>query len=118
MGGDAGDGYFIKPTAFESLPEDSRVVKEEVFGPVVVINTFKAEAEAIAKANDNEHGLYVAIFTKDLDRAVRVSKLLQAGAVGVNYANPNFARDMPYGGYKMKDIGRREEMNSLNYFLG
>jgi aldehyde dehydrogenase (NAD+) len=117
MGGDAGNGYFIKPTVFESVPEDSRIMKEEVFGPVVVINSFKTEEEAIKKANASEFGLYASVFTKDLDRAVRTSKLLEAGTVGVNTTSPNVAKDMLFGGYKMSGIGREGFMHSLDNFL-
>ncbi|KAL4779599.1 aldehyde dehydrogenase domain-containing protein [Aspergillus varians] len=117
MGGDAGDGCFIKPTVFENVPEDSRIVKEEVFGPVVVINTFKTESEAIEKANASEFGLYASVFTKDLERAVRASKLLEAGTVGVNCTSPSVAKDMPFGGYKMSGIGREGYMHSLDGFL-
>ncbi|KAL4752332.1 hypothetical protein BDW72DRAFT_192081 [Aspergillus terricola var. indicus] len=117
MGGDAGNGYFIKPTVFESVPEDSRIVKEEVFGPVVVINTFKTEEEAIKKANATEFGLYASVLTKDLGRAVRTSKLLEAGTVGINTTSPNVAKDMPFGGYKMSGIGRECFMHSLDNFL-
>ncbi|KAL3432414.1 betaine-aldehyde dehydrogenase [Aspergillus tetrazonus] len=116
MGGDAGNGYFIKPTVFEGVPEDSRIVKEEVFGPVVVINTLKTE-EAIKKANASEFGLYASVFTMDLDRAVRTSKLLEAGTVGVNTTSPNVAKDMPFGGYKMSGVGREGFMHSLDNFL-
>ncbi|KAL4881270.1 Aldehyde/histidinol dehydrogenase [Aspergillus karnatakaensis] len=117
MGGDGDDGYFIKPTVFQDVPEDSRLVKEEVFGPVVVINTFKREEEAIEKANASELGLYASVFTKDLDRAVRTSKLLEAGTVGVNCTSPSTAKDMPFGGYKMSGIGREGFMHSLDSFL-
>ncbi|KAL4929489.1 aldehyde dehydrogenase family protein [Aspergillus undulatus] len=117
MGGDAKDGLFIRPTVFENVPEDSRIVKEEVFGPVVVINTFKTEAEAIEKANATEFGLYASVFTKDLDRAVRASKLLEAGTVGVNCTSPSKLNDLPFGGYKMSGIGREGYMHSLDAFL-
>jgi aldehyde dehydrogenase (NAD+) len=92
-------------------------VKEEVFGPVVVVNTFKKEEEAIEKANSSEFGLYASVFTKDLDRAVRTSKLLEAGTVGVNCTSPSAAMDMPFGGYKKSGIGREGFMHSLDNFL-
>lgn len=117
LGGDGGDGYFVKPTVFEDVPEDSRIMKEEVFGPVVVINTFKTEEEAIEKANNTEFGLYASVFTKDIDRAVRTSKLLEAGTVGVNCTSPTVARDMPFGGFKMSGVGREGYMHSLDNYL-
>ena len=117
MGGDAGNGLFIKPTVFENVPEDARILKEEIFGPVVVINTFKTEEEAIEKANATEFGLYASVFTKDIDRAVRASKLLEAGTVGVNCTSPFKLNDLPFGGYKMSGIGREGYMHSLDAFL-
>ncbi|KAE8354056.1 aldehyde dehydrogenase domain-containing protein [Aspergillus coremiiformis] len=116
LGGDGGNG-FIKPTIFENVPEDSRLMKEEVFGPVVTINTFNTEEEAIARANDSEFGLYASVFTKDLDRAVRVSKLLEAGTVGVNCTSPTGAGDMPFGGYKQSGLGREGFLSGLDSFL-
>jgi acyl-CoA reductase-like NAD-dependent aldehyde dehydrogenase len=61
------NGYFIPPTIFTGTPEDSQMMKEEVFGPVVNINIFKTEEEVMAKANDTEYGLYAAVFTKNID---------------------------------------------------
>ncbi|KAL4896679.1 aldehyde dehydrogenase domain-containing protein [Aspergillus ambiguus] len=117
LGGDGGDGYFVKPTVFENVPEDSRIMKEEVFGPVVVINTFKTEEEVIEKANCTEFGLYASVFTKNIDRAVRTSKLLEAGTVGVNCTSPTISPDMPFGGYKMSGVGREGYMHSLDNYL-
>ncbi|KAE8383670.1 aldehyde dehydrogenase domain-containing protein [Aspergillus bertholletiae] len=116
MGGDGGNG-FIKPTVFENLPDDSRIMKEEVFGPVVTINTFKTEEEAIERANASEFGLYASVFTKDIDRAVRLSKLLEAGTVGVNCTSPTIVRDMPFGGYKQSGLGREGLLSGLDSYL-
>ncbi|KAJ5246112.1 hypothetical protein N7468_001095 [Penicillium chermesinum] len=117
LGGDTNNGYFVTPTVFEGLPEDSRLVKEEIFGPVVVLNTFKEEAEAIHKANDTEFGLYASVFTKDLDRAVRVSRALQAGLVGVNCTAATQTKDAAFGGYKRSGIGREGLLYSIENFL-
>lgn len=116
LGGDAENGFFVKPTIFEDVPEESRLMREEIFGPVVAINTFKTEAEAIEKANDTEFGLY-AVFTKDLDRAVRVSRALEAGTVGVNCTSPTNASDAAFGGYKMSGSGREGMLYSLQNFV-
>ncbi|PYI36440.1 betaine-aldehyde dehydrogenase [Aspergillus indologenus CBS 114.80] len=117
LGGDAKDGNFIKPTVFEEVPEESQIMKEEVFGPVVVINTFGKEDETIAKANHSEFGLYASVFTKNIDRAMRVSKLLEAGTVGVNCTSPSMAKDMPFGGWKGSGIGREGYLHSMDSYL-
>lgn len=92
-------------------------MKEEVFGPVVVINTFKTKEEAIAKANDTEYGLYAAVFTKNIDRAIRVSKLIEAGVVAVNCTSPTTGKDMPSGGFKSSGVGRKGLKCSLDNYL-
>lgn len=90
MGGDrASEGkLWVPPTAFLNTPEDARIMKEEVFGPVVNINTFHSEQEVIDKANDTEFGLYASVFTKNIDRAMRFAKALEAGTVGINCTSP------------------------------
>ncbi|KAJ5551582.1 hypothetical protein N7535_000473 [Penicillium sp. DV-2018c] len=117
LGGIANDGFFVPPTIFEGVPEDSRLMREEVFGPVVVINTFSTEAEAIEKANNSDFGLFAAVFTKDLDRAIRLAKALDAGTVGVNCTSPANAKDASYGGMKMSGNGREGLLCSLDNFL-
>lgn len=121
MGGnvaaDPTKGYFVEPTVYFDVPEDEKTQKEEVFGPYVNINTFTTEAEAIAKANDTEYGLYASVYTKDLSRAMRVSKALESGAVGVNCTSPTNANDMPFGGYKGSGQGREGYGYSLDEYL-
>ncbi|CAG8948874.1 hypothetical protein HYFRA_00001997 [Hymenoscyphus fraxineus] len=112
------DGYFIKPTIILDTPEDSRIMKEEVFGPVVNINIFKTEEEALKKANDSEYGLYASVFTQNIERAMRVAKGLEAGTVGVNCSSPTTGADTPFGGYKGSGIGREGiPYHSLDFFL-
>ncbi|KAJ9626184.1 hypothetical protein H2203_003816 [Taxawa tesnikishii (nom. ined.)] len=86
LGDEQGDegSLTVAPTVFTNAPEGSRIMKEEVFGPVVVINTFRSEEEVLKKANDTEYGLYASVYTKDLDRAMRCAKALESGYVGVN----------------------------------
>lgn len=111
-------GYFIEPTVFTNTPEDATIMKEEVFGPVVNINVFKTEEEVLAKANDTEYGLYAAVYTKNIDRALRFAKGLESGTVGVNCTSPAIGKDMPFGGYKSSGVGREgEPAYSLNNFL-
>jgi aldehyde dehydrogenase (NAD+) len=111
------NGYFIEPTVFVDTPEDARVMKEEIFGPVVNVNTFETEAEIIGKANATEFGLYASVFTKDLDRAVRLAKALESGYVAINCSSPTVAPDLPFGGYKLSGQGREGWLRSIDNFL-
>jgi aldehyde dehydrogenase (NAD+) len=107
----------VHPVIFTDEPEDSRIMKEEIFGPVVVINTFKTEDEVIAKANDTEFGLYASLWTKDLERGLRVSNKLESGMVGVNCASPTGSWDLPFGGWKGSGTGRESLLESMEHFL-
>lgn len=111
------EGFFIHPTIFLKTDESAKIMKEEVFGPIVNINTFRTEQEAIAKANDTEFGLYAAVYTKNIDRAMRVARALEAGTVGVNCTSPTGARDMPFGGYKTSGVGREGFTVSIDNYL-
>ncbi|KAI1866180.1 uncharacterized protein JN550_007869 [Neoarthrinium moseri] len=108
---------FVAPVVFLQQPEDSKVMKEEIFGPVVCINTFETEEEALRIANDTEYGLYAAVYTNDIDRAMRCAKALEAGMVGVNCTSPSGAWDMPFGGYKQSGVGRESLLMSMDDWL-
>lgn len=108
---------FINPVIFLDQPENSTVMKEEIFGPVVTINIFETEEEVIAKANDSEFGLYAAVFTKDIDRAMRVATKMESGTVGINCTSPNTAHDMPIGGYKGSGYGRESFIHGMDHYL-
>ncbi|KAF2732242.1 Aldedh-domain-containing protein [Polyplosphaeria fusca] len=107
----------VSPVIFTDVPEGSRIIKEEIFGPVVIINTFSSEAEAISKANDTEFGLYAALYTKDLERAIRVGKKLESGMVGVNCTSPTGCWDLPFGGWKGSGTGRESLLESMEHYL-
>lgn len=111
------NGNFISPVVFVDTAENERIMREEVFGPVVNINTFEDEEEVVAMANDTEFGLYAAVYTSDFDRALRLSKTLQAGSVAINCTSPTHAPDMPFGGYKGSGLGREGMTESLDNFL-
>lgn len=99
-GGSWGDrGCFVEPTIFFKPADNAEIVKKEIFGPVVVIDTFKTEEEVLRKANDTEYGLGASVYTKDWDQALRVATKLEAGTVTVNNSMP-FHPSMPFGGYK------------------
>ncbi len=98
-------GLFIPPTVFTDVPRDARVWVEEIFGPVVCINSFETEEEAITVANDSEYGLAAAVFSADLDRCTRISRELRAGIVWTNNCQPSFIQ-APWGGVKKSGFGR------------
>ncbi|MFD1708912.1 aldehyde dehydrogenase family protein [Siminovitchia sediminis] len=98
-------GFFIEPTVFTDVTSDMRIVREEIFGPVVAIQKFKDEAEVIRIANDTEYGLAGAVFSKDQNKAMRVIKKVRAGITWINaYHLTNI--QAPWGGYKQSGIGR------------
>lgn len=99
-GGGRSEGYFIASTILIDVPEDSKIMKDEIFGPVVIINTFTNEDEVMKRANDSEYGSYASVFTKNISRALRIAKRLEAGSVGINCTSPTMAMDMPFGGWK------------------
>ncbi len=98
-------GYYFNPTVVTNMTEESYLVKEEIFGPVVVVQRFKDEDEVIKKANDTAYGLGAAVWTQDISRAFRVSKSLRSGTVWINSYGivPHTA---PFGGYKQSGHGR------------
>lgn len=100
-----GEGYFVPPTIFYDVPTDSRIWKEEIFGPVLCIRTFTTEEEALAISNDSEYGLAAAVFSADLERCQRVAKAFRAGIVWTNCCQPAFIQ-APWGGVKRSGFGR------------
>ncbi|AJP38342.1 AHL_G0015350.mRNA.1.CDS.1 [Saccharomyces cerevisiae] len=98
-------GYFVKPTVFADVKEDMRIVKEEVFGPIVTVSKFSTVDEVIAMANDSQYGLAAGIHTNDINKAVDVSKRVKAGTVWINTYN-NFHQNVPFGGFGQSGIGR------------
>ncbi|KAF5664670.1 aldehyde dehydrogenase [Fusarium denticulatum] len=110
-------GFFIEPTIFLDTDENAKIMKEEIFGPVVNINVIQTEEDAIQKANDTEYGLYAAVYTKNIDRAMRVTQQLNSGYVGINCTSPTTARDLPFGGYKSSGQGREGYLYSMDNFL-
>ncbi|VEF46927.1 aldehyde dehydrogenase [Bacillus freudenreichii] len=98
-------GFFVEPTVFTDVTSDMRIVQEEIFGPVVIIQKFKDEEEAIQLANDTDFGLAGGVFSNDGAKALRVIKKVRAGITWVNTFGPTF-NEAPWGGYKMSGIGR------------
>ncbi|MDQ0201243.1 aldehyde dehydrogenase family protein [Neobacillus ginsengisoli] len=99
------NGYFFEPTIFVDTRPDMRIVQEEIFGPVLVVQKFKDEAEAIQLANDTSYGLAAGVFSQDGAKALRVIKKVRAGITYVNAYNLAY-NEAPWGGYKQSGIGR------------
>ncbi len=109
------NGYFVRPAIFDRCTPGMKIVREEIFGPVVTVQTFRTEAEAVALANDTDYGLAGAVFTSDVSRAVRVVKEIRAGITWVNCYNPTF-NEAPWGGYKRSGIGRELGVHGLEEY--
>jgi succinate-semialdehyde dehydrogenase/glutarate-semialdehyde dehydrogenase len=109
-------GYFYAPTVLADVPATARILQEEVFGPVAPITTFTTEEEGIAAANNTEYGLAAYVFTRDLERAMRVCGSLEAGMVGLNLgviSNPA----APFGGMKASGFGREGGSEGIHEYL-
>jgi len=100
-----GKGFFIKPTIFTHVKPSMKIYREEIFGPFVVITSFKTEQEALELANDTTYGLGSAVFTQDITRGHRIAKKMEAGMVWINSSNDSDYR-IPFGGVKQSGIGR------------
>lgn len=103
--GELANGYFIAPTIFSNTTEDMAIVKEEIFGPVLAVQKFRNEKEAIGMANNSIYGLAGGVFTKDGARGMRVVKKLRAGITWINAYHPTY-NEAPWGGYKQSGFGR------------
>jgi len=114
-GGDFDKGFFIAPTIFADVNNSMRIAKEEIFGPVLCVLKFSTEEEVIKMANDSEFGLGAGVWTKNLSRAMRVSRALQAGTVWVNDYLTSTPGN-PFGGYKKSGIGREVHKLAMQYY--
>lgn len=113
-------GCYVEPTVFLRPKDNARILKEEIFGLVAVIDTFETEEEVLAKANDTEFGLGASIFTKDIGRVLRISPKLEAGTVTVN-STSYLHRTRPFGGWKrmsLPDLWRNQLTVSKESGLG
>lgn len=107
-----GAGYFYPPTLLDGVRPDMRIAGSEVFGPVLSVLTFQSEDEAVAIANGVEFGLTASVYTRDIDRAHRVARAMDAGYVWVNDTSTHFI-GMPFGGVKESGVGREESTEEL-----
>jgi betaine-aldehyde dehydrogenase len=98
-------GWYVEPTIFYDVDNGARIAQEEIFGPVMSVIPFKDEAQALEIANATPYGLAAAVWTRDIFKAFRVVKQLEAGIVWVNHMQPTML-EAPWGGYKMSGFGR------------
>jgi len=108
-------GAYLMPTIFDHVTNDMRIAAEEIFGPVVTVIPFDTEDEAIALANATPYGLSGSVWSRDIGRALRTAKRLQAGVLSVN-SNSSVHTEAPFGGYKMSGIGRELGMHALELY--
>ncbi|HET8894229.1 MAG TPA: aldehyde dehydrogenase family protein [Gaiellaceae bacterium] len=108
-------GFFVAPTVFSDLPAGSSLLEDEIFGPVLVVQRFADEEEAIALANGSEFGLAAGVWTSDVDRAWRVGRAIEAGTVWINTYH-HFYDEAEVGGYRRSGIGRQQGLEGLYEF--
>ncbi len=108
-------GFFVEPAIFDQCRDEMRIVREEIFGPVMCVLAFDDEAEVVARANDTEFGLSAGVFTADLTRAHRVIAQLQAGTCWINHYNVT-PIELPFGGYKSSGLGRENGRAAIEHY--
>ena len=113
--GELAKGAFMKPTILADVTNDMRVAREEIFGPVVCFIRFRDEDEVVRMANDNEYGLGGAVWTRDINRALRVARAIETGRMWINDYN-NLPAHAPFGGYKRSGIGRETHKMMLAHY--
>jgi acyl-CoA reductase-like NAD-dependent aldehyde dehydrogenase len=115
------DGTVVPPTILTNVKHDMKVVADEAFAPLVSVMPFETEEEAIQRTNDSVYGLQAGLFTKDINRAIRVADSLEMGGVWINEASSYRQDNYPYGGVKESGIGREgvkyaiDEMTEMKF---
>lgn len=108
-------GHFVSPAIFADLPPDSSLISDEIFGPVLTVQRFADEAEAVALANASEYGLAAGLWTQNLDRAWRVGRAIRAGTIWINTYH-HFYDEAEVGGFKRSGIGRQQGIEGIHEF--
>jgi acyl-CoA reductase-like NAD-dependent aldehyde dehydrogenase len=108
-------GYYIEPTIFDNVANDMTIAREEIFGPVLSTITFRDEDEALAIANDTMYGLAAAVWTSNIDKALKAARALRAGSVWVNCFDGGDITT-PFGGFKQSGFGRDKSLHAMDKF--
>jgi len=117
-GGNRLEGLYVEPTIFDDVRSEMAIAREEIFGPVLSVIPFEDAADAVRIANNSAFGLAAAVWTRDIDRALRTTKALRAGTVWVNaYHDAGLAFVMPFGGYKTSGFGRELGREGLDAYF-
>lgn len=109
-------GWFVEPTIFDDVKPTARIAREEIFGPVLSVIPFDTEEEAIKIANDTEYGLAAGVWTKNINRGIRVIREIRAGITWINTYHPTF-NELPWGGYKQSGTGRELGLHGIEGYL-
>ncbi len=112
----AGRGYFYEPTVFTDVQQSSEIVQQEIFGPVLTIQQFESDEEAIRYGNDISYGLAASVFSKDIERALKTARELEFGTVWINDHLP-LASEAPHGGFKQSGFGKDLSAESMGDYL-
>jgi aldehyde dehydrogenase (NAD+)/betaine-aldehyde dehydrogenase len=105
-------GYWLQPTVFSDVRPGMRIAREEIFGPVLSVFSWRDEAEALALANSTEYGLTASIWTNDIKTALRMARNVKSGYIWINGASAHFY-GTPFGGLKNSGLGREEGLDEL-----
>lgn len=113
---DEDNGYFYAPTILTNIHDEMECMKDEIFGPLAPISTFKTEEEVIKRANNSCYGLAAYVYTENLSRSFRITEQLEYGIIGLNDALPSVVQ-APFGGYKESGLGREGGHFGIEEFL-